>query len=117
VGECLSIQPVWFERTSKIDALHEKELLLIKGDEPNGTVWLRVETVEPNSPQGGKVCIVAWNIIVSTEVFENVEMKPTKAPKYVETGLYERFLTQAALDSIRPHNGRLLGNVEFELVI
>jgi len=46
-----------------------------------------------------------------------VEIAPTKAPKYVETGLYERFLTQDALDSIRPHNARLLGNVEIELVI
>jgi hypothetical protein len=108
-------KPIWFERTAKIDALNGKELLLIKRDNTE-TTNLRIESGEPNSPQRGKVCIVAWNITVSNEPWEKIEMIP-KAAKYVETGQYERFLTQDALDSIRPHNARLLGNVEIELVI
>ena len=47
---------------------------------------------------------------------EEIEMIP-KVGKYVETGRFERFLTQDALDSIRPHKAQLLGNVEIELVI
>jgi hypothetical protein len=117
MSKYFSDKPIWFERTERIGALHDKELLLIKGDEPNGTVRLRVETGEPNSPQRGKVRIVAWNTIISAEPFENVEIMPTKAQKYAETGHYEQFLTQDALDSIRPHTAQLLGNVELELVI
>lgn len=117
MSKYFSDKPICFERTEKIDSLHDKELLLIKGDKPNGTVRLRVETGEPNSPQRGKVRVVVWNIIVSTEAFEDVEIMPTKARKYAEIGQYEQFLTQDALDSIRPHNARLLGNVELELVI
>jgi hypothetical protein len=40
-----------------------------------------------------------------------------KSAKTYEISHYERFLTQHALDSIRLHNGRLLENVEIELVI
>ena len=50
MSKYFSDKPIWFERTEKIDALRDKELLLIKGDEPNGTVRLRIETGEPNSP-------------------------------------------------------------------
>jgi hypothetical protein len=116
MSKYFSDKPIWFERTEKIDSLDGKELLLIRGENME-TRNLRVECAEPNSAQRGKVCVVAWNVIVSDVEFVRVEIAPTKAPKYVETGLYERFLTQDALDSIRPHNARLLGNVEIELVI
>jgi hypothetical protein len=116
MSKYFSDKPIWFERTSKIDALSGEELLLIKGDNIESTN-LRVESAEPNSPHHGKVCVVAWNVIVSDEPFEKIEIIPTKAPKYAEIGRYERFLTEDALDSIRPHTARLIGNVKLELVI
>jgi hypothetical protein len=116
MSKYFSDKPIWFERTAKIDALNGKELLLIRADHID-SANLRVESAAPNSPQHGKVCVVAWNIIVSDEPDEKIEIMPTKAPKYAEIGRYERFLTQDALDSIRPHTARLLGGVEIELVI
>ena len=111
-----SDERIWFEPTAAIAALDDKELLIVKGENVDIT-QLQVETASPNSPERGKVCVVAWNVVVPNEPWEDVELIPTKPPKYFETGYWQRFLTRDAVNSIRPHTSGLLENVKIELTL
>ncbi len=91
VSKYFSDERIWFEPARKIGALNDKLLLIIKGENLELT-QLRVESAPPNSPERGKVCVVAWDSI-------------------------PHILTRDAVDSIRSHTSQWLGNVQLELVL
>jgi len=115
LSKYFSDERVWFEPARRIGALNDKELLMIRGESVEHA-QLRVETAPPNSPERGKVCIVASDSIPN-EPRDDVKLTHAKALKYVDTNKNRRrrFLTRNAVDSIRPHPAQL-GNVQLELV-
>jgi hypothetical protein len=116
LGRYLSDKPVWVTPTPEIRALDNKSLLIIQGDNLS-EVELTIEGSPASSVEGGKVSVVGWNVMVSDEPWKEVTLIPKKAAKISDAHYWQQYVTQDALDSIRLHNSRLLGNVDFELVI
>jgi len=119
VGECLSAQAVWFGPTDKVRALDDQEILFVQG----ASRWeahLRVEDAPPNSPERGKIAVIAWQAVIpdlENGWQEGVQIAPTKAAKYLESHPWQRFLTQDGLDLIRPRSSEWPEHIKLELVL
>lgn len=118
MSKYFSEKAVWFEPNKEIQALDEKKVLFIKGT----SQWemnLRIDSADPNSPKRGKVTVVAWQAGLShmNEPWEKIEIFPTKPPRYSEASLLQQYLTQDALDSMRPRSSETPEYIDFELVI
>jgi len=121
VNKYFSDQAIWFETSGIIGDLNDKELLLIKADSSE-TTHLRIETAAPNSPQRRKVCVAAWNAIVSDEPWEEPTMMSVKVPQFEEIHYSRRFLTEKAVSSIRPRSPKSfelydVEHIKLELVL
>jgi hypothetical protein len=109
---------VWITPTEKIRTLDKKVALFIKG-QSQWEMNLKIENADPNSPERGKVAVIAWQSAIShlDEPWDKIEIFPTKAPTHAESHLLQRFPTQAALDSMRSRSSETPEYIDFELVI
>ena len=115
--EYLSTKPIWLDPSEKITALNGKSILIARSDNDITPAQLRVETAAPNSLERGKVSVIVWDVAVPDEPWEPVTMNPTAPQKFSEIGHWSQFLSQDALDLIRPRNDPSLPYAELLLAL
>lgn len=120
MSEYLSEKTVWLEPTKEIHALDDKEIMFVQGSS-QWEMHLRVDSAPPNSPEHGNVAVIAWQVVIPDLEDgwqgEDVNLTPSKAPKYLETYHWQRCLTQRGLDSIRPRSSQWPEHIKLELVL
>lgn len=108
----LTTKQIWIELTSEIRDLDGESIVIIDSEERETPAYLRVSQADPNGTDAGK-CSVEVCVVRSDKVEWGNASPPT-----TETGGFERFLTQDAVDLIRPNNGDLAqGNLILELPV
>jgi hypothetical protein len=115
--EYLSSKPIWHESSEKILALDGKSILIVRSDNDITPGQLRVETAPPNSLEPRKVSVIVWGVVVPDEPWEPVTMNPTAPQKFYEMGQWSQFLSQDALDLIRPQSDPSLSYAELLLAL
>jgi hypothetical protein len=101
--------PVWFTPTEKITALNGKDLLPFRDGDPDLVIHVRVESANPASPNAGKVCVIGTKLVVDMTDWTETGGDPVT----FESDQWQRFLTQAALDSMRPPHRRAASGSRF----
>src|SRR5438045_3967426 len=103
MSKYLSQQKVWLTATDKLRSLDDKDVLFVQGTS-QWEAHFRVDSADPNSPERGKIAVMAWQVVVSgaDEPWEEVQMIPVSPPKQYDTSHWERSLTQETLDLMRP---------------
>ena len=115
--EYLSTTPIWHALSEKISALDGKSILIVRSDHDVTEADVRVESAPPYSPDRGKVSVRVGGCHYSDEPWEPVTMNPTTPPEYSDMVGWQRFLTKAALDLIRPRTSEWPSSAELLLVL
>jgi hypothetical protein len=109
--------PVFLQPTLKIDQMDKKTLCIREGDSFH-IATVRVEDADPQGINRGKCAVMVWNSTPDEPDDEPwVPVSSGLLPPISRTHYYERFLSQDAVDLIRPHNDPLLPESELLLVI
>jgi hypothetical protein len=113
MSDYLSEIPIWHEPTPTIMALDGKEIM-IEDASSLLPAWIVVDHAAPDGPESGK-CLVSVNQSNAVEVHQGDASRGV--PPTSQIYRWREYLSQAALDLIRPRTSRESSLAELSLVI
>jgi hypothetical protein len=111
----LSAKPIWFKPTPKINALNEKSLCILQGTDVT-LATLRIHGPDPDGFYPGQCAVIAWHTW-DDRPDDEPWSGASAAPPIAGSRYWQRFLSQTALDLMRPHNDPSLPESNFLLWI
>jgi hypothetical protein len=107
--------PVWVGSKSVIIGLDQKNVLFVKGE----VQWEGQLCVEPGArnsqAENGKLSVSTSYVGVTDEPPEEIAIIPAEPPKYSDVNYRRLYLTQEALDSLRPRSNSWPSHIELQL--